>query len=143
MTSDNTINNNPKSIKDIYLPFDNDDIISQVLLQSIDPMLSKIKEHVIDFILSMYHQKVYKDEYLPLKIAADLYGINPRTLHNWIYKGLISKYIISKTLESGKNINIVVVSMSEIRKIVSNLIESNRNNENKKIKSIVKSIKNR
>jgi hypothetical protein len=111
-----------------FIPASNNDIIKAISIQYIDQLLLKLKPLLVDFALSLYKQKMYKDEYLPIEVIPSIFGISPKILNKWISNGVINKYIIE---------NSTLVSTSEIKSVISNLVTISKTSDADKIKALL------
>lgn len=108
------------------------EMIELYILSLIDPLLAKIKQELVDYLLQLSKLKFSKDEFIPIDVVPVIYGIPSSLVTKWINKGVINKYYLKDS---------ILVSTSEIKTIIKQLVVSSRNPYNKKIRKIVESIK--
>jgi hypothetical protein len=118
-----TVNPVPKGIAlDALIENLSNDLISKVLLQSIEPLLLKIKPILVDHILTLRRQMLGQNEFMSISKAARACDITRKTLYDWIDKDIISCYMVDDRR---------VVSISEIKEIYNTVYFYGKNTKEK------------
>lgn len=89
-----------------------DEVIRSISLQSIQPVLDSIQDSIVDLLLEIFHQRIFKDEFITLESASLVFGIKSTVLDKWISNKVIKGYKIK---------NYKLVSCTEIRKVIDSI----------------------
>jgi len=122
-----------ETVKGVMIPLSNDEVIKSIALKAIDVHLEAYKAGLVDLIIDLYHQSLFKVEYIPLKSASLVFGIKSLTLQKWIDSKLINSYEVRTH---------ILVSCREIRMVIDHITSTIRSsNRDDYIKKMVESIK--
>jgi hypothetical protein len=87
-------------------------LADSILLQSIDPLVDKIRIFVTDYILELKKTLSTPGELTTVSKAAKIISVHPNTIYRWIDNGVITCYYI----ESFR-----IVSITEVKNVYEQL----------------------
>lgn len=102
---------------------DYDNVVSNLLLQSLDPLMEILRIHVTDYVLKIRKQLTTRQEFTTVSNASRKTGISVETIYIWIRKDLLKSFEIEGkkivSLSEVKHLKQVVYQPSKSRKKIS------------------------
>jgi hypothetical protein len=95
-------------------------IAPDILLQSIDPLVSKLRIHIVDFVLNLHKSFTIPGELTTIGRAAKKLNIHRSVLYTWIDRGILTCYYVD---------DFRVVSISEIKNIIQTVYKPKQKNK--------------